>query len=82
MSDPTITALGLRLVDVSTRMYQTTEHRVGMRSGMMDAAAVCDGIAAEIGRGRPSKAKRQMVEVAKRCAAAIDGMRNHVEVPT
>ena len=52
----------------SLRLYQGVAERVGMRSGMMDAAALCDLIAADIGRtGRDSRHRRAMVSVAKRC---------------
>lgn len=66
----------------SLGMYQQPEHRVGMRSGMMDAAHLCDLIAKQIEYGgRKSKERDAMVALAKRCGDAIEYMRKTVEVP-
>lgn len=66
----------------SLDMYPHHEQRVGMRSGMMDAAHLCDAIAKEIGRGgRRSKHRDALIAVAKRCGDAIEVMRQRVEVP-
>jgi hypothetical protein len=55
------------------------EHRVGMRSGMVEAAAVCDVIAAQILRsGRKSKRLFDMASVATGCGDAIWAMREKV----
>lgn len=64
------------------RMYETRDYRVGMRSGMMDAAALCDLIAEDIRtKGGKNKATREAMAVAKRCGDAIAAMRDEVAVP-
>lgn len=65
----------------SLRMYVSYDHRVGMRSGMMDAATLCDLISREIlASGRPSKQRRAAAAVALRCGDAIEAMRAEVAV--
>lgn len=62
-------------------MYEGRDLRIGMRSGMMDAAHLCDLIGKEIeGAGRKSRLRSMMVAVAKRCGDAIEEMRNQVGV--
>lgn len=65
----------------SLRMYVHPEERVGMRSGMMDAAHLCDLIAKEIlMSGRKSRMREAMAAVATRCGNAIESMRKEVKV--
>lgn len=76
MSDIDIAA---QTVETSLRMYPDHEIRVGMRSGMMDAAHLCDAIAKEIlGSGRKSRERTALVAVATRCGNAIEEMRKMV----
>ena len=66
----------------SLDLYRDRARRVGMRSGMMDAAHLCDQIGNEIERGgRRSKQRDALVALAKRCADAIEYMRRTIEVP-
>jgi ribosomal protein L7/L12 len=66
----------------SLDMYKDPELRVGMRSGMMDAAHLCEMIAADIKKQRrPSKERSALIALATRCADAIEYMRRTVEVP-
>ena len=70
------------LLETSLRMYPERAYRVGMRSGMMDAATVCDMIAAQIARtGGKNQRTRDAMALAKRCGDAIMAMRDGVEVP-
>lgn len=68
-------------LSTSLRLYPSRLERAAMRSGMMDAAALCDLIAAEVGRGRPSKRRAELAAVAARCGDAIEAMRERVGVP-
>lgn len=71
-----------QLVETATNCHPHRAARVGMRSGMGDASALCDAIAADLVRGmRPSKRRDALVAVAKRCGDAIFAMRDLVEVP-
>lgn len=66
----------------SLELYPDRERRVGMRSGMMDAAHLCDLIAKDIWLGKRRSRKRDaMMAVAKRCGDAIEAMRARVEIP-
>lgn len=66
----------------SLELYPDRQRRVGMRSGMMDAAHLCDLIAKEIETSRRrSKERDALVALAKRCGDAIEYMRRTVEVP-
>jgi len=76
------TTLAATTITASLEMYTTRDHRVGMRSALMDAAHLCDAIAADISKtGRKSMRRDQLVAVAKRCGDAIEAMRELVEVP-
>jgi hypothetical protein len=67
---------------ISLAMYEGRDLRVGMRSGMMDAAHLCDLIAEDIRKaGRDSKLRTAMIAVAERCGDAIEAMRKQVGVP-
>ena len=67
---------------ISLRLYSKREHRVGMRSGTLDAAAVCDAISTQIlSGGRRSRDRTALAAVAKRCADAIEAMRDGIDVP-
>ncbi|SHK23653.1 hypothetical protein SAMN02745194_04513 [Roseomonas rosea] len=70
------------LLATSLGLYSGQDARVGMRSGMGDAATLCDEIAEEIALGgRPSQRRAELAAVATRCADAIEAMRAQVEVP-
>lgn len=63
----------------SLKMYTERDIRVGMRSGMMDAAHLCDAIAEEIlGSRRKSRERDALCAAVKRCGDAIENMRNLV----
>lgn len=69
-------------LSTSLRMYPERNYRVGMRSGMMDAATLCDLIAEHIGlTGGKNRRTRDAMAVAKRCGDAISAMRDKVSVP-
>jgi hypothetical protein len=66
----------------SLRIYKSGQERAALRCGLADGTTICDLIATEIeDAGRPSKRRREMVAVAKRCADAIYAMRGKVRVP-
>lgn len=87
MSETNEAATVARLLDVSLRQCPTTDERAAMRSGMGDAAALCDvleRIVLEVNldyRGKPTKRGRELAAVAKRCGDAIWQMREQVSVP-
>ena len=66
----------------SLRLHAERGQRIGMRSALSDASVECDRIAAAIiGGNRPSKQRDKLAQVANDCAAAIDRLRQMVEVP-
>ena len=74
--------LGAAPLAASLQMYPQRDRRVGMRSGMNDAAVLCDLIAGQILQsGRKSRRRSELAAVAKRCGDAIDAMRDQVDVP-
>lgn len=74
-------ALAAKTIETSLRMYPDHDVRVGMRSGTMDAAHLCDAIAKEIlGSGRKSRQRLAFALVATRCGDAIHEMRDLVTV--
>jgi uncharacterized membrane protein len=86
MADDPVEQIAARLVAVSIRVHPARDARVGMRSGMLDAAALCDALAKVIEnehRGRGGKVRKRGVElaaIAKRCGDAIEKMRDGVDV--
>ena len=65
-------------------VYWGRNERAAMRSGMGDAAGLCDAMADELlaqQPGRPSKAVREMAAGFRRCGDEIWRMRDRVEVP-
>lgn len=76
------TPIRRRVMACSLRVYPSAEQRGPLRGGLGDAAAICDLIAKEIAAGgRPSKLRREMADVATRCANEIWLARDEVEVP-
>lgn len=70
------------LVEIATRVHPHRASLIGMRSGMGDAAALCDAIAGDMLKGmKPGRRRDEAMAVAKRCGDAIFAMRDLVEVP-
>lgn len=73
------TDLAGETVATSLKMYPHHDIRVGMRSGMMDAAHLCDAIHKEVlGSRRKSKQRDALCAIVKRCGDAIENMRKLV----
>lgn len=72
-----------KFVAASLRLYQTAEHRVGLRSGLSDAAHICDALAKEIAPEgkRASLMKREIAEALKAAGDTIWRARAAVDVP-
>lgn len=63
--------------DVAARTAPAGDSRYGMISAYGDAAHLCDAIASDIlASGRPSKAREQAADAAKRCADQLWAFRS------
>lgn len=66
-------------IATSLKLYTSHDIRVGMRSGTMDAAHLCDAIRNEIaGSQRKSRKRDELCAVVQRCGDAIEAMRKLV----
>lgn len=74
-----------QILDSSLRVYQARAERVAMRCALGDAAALCDALAAQIGRehryhGRIKKEGLALAAAVTRAADAIWAMREKIDV--
>lgn len=75
-------SIDLSKLEASLRLYQTAEHRIGMRSALADAAGICDQMANEITAKRRTTLMQREIAAALRAAGdAIWKAREAVEIP-
>lgn len=83
-----VTKAAGKMIESATSMYRSRSERVAMRSGIGDAAGLCDAIAKQImeehrgrgGTGPTRKHGRELAAIAKRCGDEIWAMREMVKL--
>ena len=76
------------IVDRALRLHPTREGRSGIRSGLGDAASICDLVAKSVERANPGRGKDSVSQVGQAIAHAIRSagdkimaVRDRIDVP-
>ena len=76
------------IIDRALRLHPTREGRSGIRSGLGDAASICDLVAKRIEKANPGRGKNSVSQVGQEIATAVRragdeimAVRDRIDVP-